>query len=108
MRIENFTPGAVIIRQGEIGDKFYLLREGTVDVQVAEDGVNKSVNTLKKGDPFGEMALLTGEPRNATVIAKEPVEAYTLGKADFLAALASSESMHDELVKVFAQRSRHP
>jgi putative ABC transport system ATP-binding protein len=108
MRIESCPAGTVIVRQGDVGDKFFLLRDGTADVVVAENGDSRTLNTLKKGDPFGEMALLTGEPRNATVIARGPVEMYTLGKADFLDAMAKSESMHDELVKVFAQRSRHP
>jgi putative ABC transport system ATP-binding protein len=108
MRVERFPAGTVIIRQGDAGDKFYLMRDGTVDVQVLENGTQLTVNTLHKGDPFGEMALLTGEPRNASVIARDQVETYTLGKAEFLQALASSDSMHDELIKIFAQRSRHP
>jgi putative ABC transport system ATP-binding protein len=101
---EQYAAGAVIIRQGDEGDKFYLIHQGTVDV-MREDGTTRHlVNTQGPGEFFGERALLTGEPRSATVQARGEVELYTLGKDDFQAALHTSPSLRDQLMRVFFQR----
>jgi CRP-like cAMP-binding protein len=59
---------------------------------------------LGKGDFFGEAALLTGAPRNATVMAKEDVEVYSLGNDDFQAVLRASASFEEELRKALFAR----
>ncbi len=106
MKTERHESGVPIIRQGEVGDKFYMIKEGDVEVLI-DDGVGRRrAGALTQGQVFGEMALLTGQPRNATVVAKGTVEVYTLGKKDFQDAMASSDTMREELIKVFAQR--HP
>jgi putative ABC transport system ATP-binding protein len=105
MSFERFPPGATIIRQGEQGDKFYLLRRGLVDVYINDaDGKPQYINTLKEGDFFGERALMTGQVRSATIIAKDAVETYTLGLADFQAALASLDSFKQQIYKAYFQR----
>jgi putative ABC transport system ATP-binding protein len=100
-----FPSHAVILRQGEPGETFYLIRRGTADV-VREDGEpgSQHIRTLKPGDFFGEMALLSGQPRSATVIAREPMELYALSKADFHAALEASGSFRDQVYQVYFQR----
>ena len=60
--------------------------------------------TLEAGNFFGERALLKDEPRNATVRALEDTDLYTLSKENFLAALHSSPSFKDQLLRVFAGR----
>jgi putative ABC transport system ATP-binding protein len=105
MSIERYPAGATIIRQGEEGDKFYLLRRGTVDVYIDDaDGKPQFVNTMKEGDFFGERALLSGQVRSATIVAKEAVETYTLDKAEFQAALASIGSFKQQIYKAYFQR----
>ena len=106
VRKEVHPPGATIIRQGEIGDKFYMIKEGAVEISMAEDVASKVVATLGSGQFFGEIALLEDQPRNATAVARERVELYALRKEDFLHARAAFEPMRDELMKVFAQRFR--
>jgi putative ABC transport system ATP-binding protein len=101
MTAENYAAGQTIVRKGDAGDKFYLLRHGEVDV-IADD--RKVVATLGEGDFFGETALITGEPRNASVVAKSDAVAYALGKDDFDAVLASSASFAEELRKAVFER----
>ena len=67
MVAERFGPGAVIVNQGEEGDKFYLVRKGLVEVRRETDGVSTQIATLSAGDYFGEVAIISGEPRNANI-----------------------------------------
>ena len=93
-----------IIRQGEEGDKFYLIRKGTVDVIQEKEGDSSVVAQLGEGDFFGEIALMTDQPRNATIQATGEVELYALSKPDFRAAIDTSPSLREQLLKVFFQR----
>ena len=86
----------VVVRQGDAGERLYLIAEGTVEV--ARDG--KPVATLGPGDHFGEIALLRDAPRNATVTTLEPCRFYELEREPFLAALGrfSAAAAHAEAV----------
>jgi putative ABC transport system ATP-binding protein len=105
MEQESHPAGTVLIHQGDEGDKFYLIKRGVVDVIVNRGRPNEAkVATLGKGQFFGEMALLRDAPRNATVVAVQEVDLYTLDKPHFQAALASSEPFRKELEKILFQR----
>ena len=104
MICEQHPAQTAIIRQGDIGDRFYVLEKGTVDVMVADNGQSQVVNRLGEGDFFGEVALISGNPRNATIVSREEVVLYSLGKDDFHEALDSSESFHEQLLQVYFQR----
>lgn len=104
MTKEFHSAGAVIFSQGDEGDKFYLIRKGSVDVFIAEGGSERLVRTMGEGEFFGEIALLTGEKRSATIKAREDVELYALGKTDFDAAVAVSPTFGEQLRKVYFQR----
>lgn len=104
MTLERFAPGAVITRQGDPGDKFYVIRSGQVEIRVDSGAGPKLVATLGKGDFFGEAALLTGAPRNATVVAKEPLEVYSLGNDDFQSVIRASATFQEELRKALFAR----
>lgn len=102
MEKRRYQPGHDIIREGEVGDRFFLINEGEVDVlRGAERMV---VARLGPGDFFGERALLTDEPRNATVVAVGEVEVYTLGKDDFRTAIAASVPFRDQIHRVYFSR----
>jgi MFS family permease len=75
--------GKEVVRQGEPGDLFYLVKDGTLDVYV--DG--RKVQTLGPGESFGEIALLRDVPRTATVRAQSDAELYALERRDFLGAV---------------------
>jgi len=81
-----YPKGTAIIRQGDPGDAFYVLIDGTV--QVDRDGAH--VADMGAGDSFGEVALISGEPRNATVSAAEDCRAYRLECASFLTAVTGN------------------
>jgi putative ABC transport system ATP-binding protein len=105
MEQESHSAGTVLIRQGDEGDKFYLIKRGVVEVIVNRGKPDEAkVATLSKGQFFGETALLTGAPRNATVIAIEEVDLYTLDKPRFRSAITSSEPFRKELEKILFQR----
>jgi putative ABC transport system ATP-binding protein len=105
MEKERHSTGTTIIRQGDEGDKFYLIKSGIVDVIVNQGQPDEAkVAALSKGQFFGETALLTGAPRNATVVARQEVEVYTLDKPHFRAEIASSEPFRKELEKLLFQR----
>ncbi len=107
MKEEAHPPGTYLIRQGEVGDKFYLIKKGNVEVYVDDGTASHLTATLGAGEVFGEVALLEDKPRNATVVTKDEVEVYTLSKEGFHQALAASEPMREELIKVFCQRYGH-
>lgn len=84
LREERYSPGDVIIRQGDTGDTFYIVKRGHVEVtQRGERGVSEVVNRLGRGDYFGELALLHDAPRNATCRATVPTELLCLSRRDF-------------------------
>ena len=68
-----FEPGAHIMREGELGDRFYVLESGTCDIRKRHVG---TVMTAVRGDAFGERALLQNVPRAATVTALDVVTAW--------------------------------
>ena len=72
-------PGTTVVRQGEPGDTLCIVTQGSLDVYQNDSFVAH----LKPGDYFGEISLIDGGPRSATVVAVEEVELLTLSSADF-------------------------
>lgn len=104
MWAEQYLEGAEVIRQGDVGDKLYLVRHGELEVLIDQGDGAKRVSMLKPGDCFGEMALLTGLPRNATVRTTKSSMLYALAKEDFDAVLKTSETFQVELQKALFER----
>jgi CRP-like cAMP-binding protein len=82
----------VIIKEGDPGDIFYIIESGSVDVFIEKVG-NTPVATLSAGQYFGEMALLSNEPRAASCIAKTDVKCHILMRNDFILLLGDLESL---------------
>jgi len=84
MDVMKFKEGQVIIREGEAGDLFYVITEGRVEIIIRDaDGSDVVLHEAGPGDFFGELSMLTSEPRSARVRATEPLTALALGRDDF-------------------------
>ncbi|ETX00103.1 MAG: hypothetical protein ETSY1_12475 [Candidatus Entotheonella factor] len=104
MTREYYADGSIIFRQGDVGDKFYIVHQGAVNI-VADEGTGTRVlATRAEGSFFGEGALLTGNPRSATVQAMGEVTLYSLGHKDFQATLDASETFKGQMIRIFFQR----
>ena len=75
-----YAPGEAIVRKGKEGNSMFVILRGSVKVQIPESTYQKTVNKLSVNDFFGEMSLLTGEPRSASVIAEEETEVLQIKK----------------------------
>ncbi len=104
MKPRRMHVGDELVRQGEIGLELFVIRRGKVDVLVTDDSGMHKVAELGSGDFFGERALITGEPRIATVTATEEGIAYTLDKESFQTALNSSPTFKAQVLSVYFQR----
>ncbi|OWK36812.1 ATP-binding cassette domain-containing protein [Fimbriiglobus ruber] len=105
-RLETFKPGATILREGDpVTDdsKFYLIRRGRVRVDRATTDGDRAVAELGPKDFFGDRALVTNEPRSATVTAIEPVEVYTVGREIFQRYEATSRPFIERIRAVYGQ-----
>jgi small-conductance mechanosensitive channel/CRP-like cAMP-binding protein len=100
----HFGAGETIIRQGDPGDSLYILHDGQVVVRLAVEGAEREVATLKPGDFFGEMSLMTGEPRKATCAAKEDVETFVIDKSALREVLSVRPAIAERIAKVLATR----
>jgi CRP-like cAMP-binding protein len=78
---QRFEAGAVICREGDEGDAFFVVTQGKVKVTGDDFGTSKQLDTLGAGHFFGEVALLSGQKRQATVTAVEPTELVVFPKA---------------------------
>lgn len=102
--VERYAPGAVVVRQGDEAEAFYVIRSGQLEVEIADGSESRSVRFLREGEFFGEIALVKGGPRTATVTAREPSELLCLRKDAFNEVLASSGSFDEELRRVVFER----
>lgn len=100
-----YAEGETLVRQGEPGETFYVVRQGRVSVLVAgADGRAVSVAQLGPGAFFGEMSLLTGEARSATVRADTDAIVLTVSKAMFAGLLQSDPALAERLAAVLEAR----
>lgn len=101
-KIKHFTKGERIIIQGEEGDSLYMLTKGSV--RVIKDEVH--IGGLKRGNYFGEMSLLTGERRSATVIADDEVEVIEINSNSLLPIIRKNPQIMEKITKRLIDRER--
>jgi CRP-like cAMP-binding protein len=107
LRRRRFSRGEVVFHQGDPGDTLHLVRGGRVKIVLpAETGDEAVLAILGPGDCFGELALLDGGPRSASVVAMEPVETLVLGRQDFLAFFRTNTEAAERLIVTLARTIR--
>jgi putative ABC transport system ATP-binding protein len=107
LEARTFSPGAPIISQGEPADQFYIITKGQVEILLNQpDGHAISVATMAAGQYFGEIGLLRGGARTATVraIGESKVEVVALDRAEFGSLIADSEATKVAIDRVAQQR----
>jgi small-conductance mechanosensitive channel/CRP-like cAMP-binding protein len=104
MRLIIYGPGETVLRQGDPGDSLYVVRAGSVAVRLGAHGADREVATLSTGQFFGEMSLMTGESRAATVVAKTDCECYIVDKEAFQEILEERPELTGIIGDILARR----
>lgn len=102
--VQDYLPGERVIRQGEPGEHLYVILKGRAEVRVQQDGLQSTVATIDEGKFFGEMSLLTGEPRSATVVAVTHVQLLAVGREAIAPLLNHDGVLIERISEVVAQR----
>jgi small-conductance mechanosensitive channel len=103
-RVLHFGPGEKLIEQGEDDDSMFILVDGEAKVVVDRNGIEAQVASLKPGDYFGEMSLLTGERRRATVIANTECAVVEIARPVLASLLKEFPELLEKLSELLARR----
>jgi CRP/FNR family transcriptional regulator, cyclic AMP receptor protein len=103
-RRSEFDRGAVIVRQHDLGESMFAILRGTAEVSTRHSGTASHVATLRAGDIFGEMSLLTGARRSATVTAVGPLVALEIDRSALHPILAASPALYDRFAMTLDKR----
>jgi small-conductance mechanosensitive channel/CRP-like cAMP-binding protein len=102
--IAPFVKGSTITRQGRVAHWLYLIVSGEADVWIEQNGKRTHIATLLAGSVVGEMGMMTGEPRRATVTARTNIECLRLGKSGFQSVLRARPDIAGEISAVISSR----
>ncbi|HOC46103.1 MAG TPA: cyclic nucleotide-binding domain-containing protein, partial [Syntrophorhabdaceae bacterium] len=103
----SYPPNHAIVREGAAGDAMFIIANGRAEIRKRDPRNNDfdvAITTLGDGAAFGEMALLTGNPRSATVMATSTTKVLVLMKNDFDVLLHEHQSLSIELSRIVAER----
>jgi CRP-like cAMP-binding protein len=105
----NYTKNTLVFEAGEIGDCLYVVAEGEVEVYIESGEKSDKIvlSTLGKGDYFGEMSLITGEPRSASVVTLDECVFLRLSKGDFDQLIINNPSITISLSHMLSQRLKN-
>ena len=104
VRRVTFGAGEFVVRENEPGDSFYVIERGTAEVMVGTDGAARTVGRLQPADVFGEMSLLAGEPRSATVCAATDLSVLVVDREAFKEIISADPAILDPLSEIAARR----
>jgi CRP-like cAMP-binding protein len=99
-----FAPGETVTKQGAVAHWLYIIVSGVAEVRVSIEGSDKAVAKIQAPGFVGEMGLMTGEPRTATVVALTEVECYRLDKEAFNKIIVGRPEIAQEISGVLASR----
>ncbi len=103
---KTYSDGKIIVRQGEVGDRMFVIQSGRVRVTRAVDGREVVLAELKEGDFFGEMAIIDREERSATVSAVGDVRLLSIDKKNFLRRIHDDPSLAYRVLQRMSQKIR--
>lgn len=103
-RVKVFAKGDIIFHEGQPSDHFYVLQKGEVEVSIRKNEKRVVIGTLGPGEFFGEMGLLSNEPRSASCKAITPVEVARIGNEDFKKLLKNSHPLVGKIINVLLKR----
>src|SRR5205814_3396037 len=103
-RVNHFGRGERVIREGAEGESMFVLLRGAAEVSISKNGTSIPVASLSSGDCFGEMSLLTGERRTATVRAETDCHVMEIGKSVMAEVLRASRDCLERLSELLAKR----
>jgi small-conductance mechanosensitive channel/CRP-like cAMP-binding protein len=103
-RLAHYASGEKLIEEGSPGDSFFVIDSGEVEVARQFGGVRRTLARLMEGQFFGEIALLTGEPRSASVVALTDVDVFTIDKAGFKDVLAANPAIAADVSTILSER----
>ena len=105
-QVLQFGPGDVVFRQGDKGDRLFIVKEGVLEIlaQPTDGAEAQAIAYLGQGEVLGEIALLTGSPRSATARSPERAELFTIEKAVFLDLMGTLPAFARNLCIVLAKR----
>ena len=107
LKEKHFRRGEYIIYEGDEGNELFIIIEGLVKItKLNEDGREKILATLGEGEFFGELALVDGAPRSATVQAKSVCIMYSLARNEFMNLLRQAPEVSLSIITVLARRLR--
>ena len=106
LKTADFPPAEVIVREGAPGISMYIIKSGLVEVRKKDPvtGIDFLVAQLSEGAAVGEMSLLTGKPRSATVMTVQPTVVFTLTRSDFRNLLTQHPEITLGLARILAER----
>lgn len=105
IKVEIFAQNETVFNQGDMGNTFYIIKDGRVQITIKNTCQEIVLQReLVPEDFFGEMSLLTGEPRSATIQALEDTELFVLEKEDLRELLETKPKIREEISRVLAER----
>jgi CRP-like cAMP-binding protein len=105
LKVAPFVRGEALTKQGAEAHWLYIIIEGKAEVQVAVDGKSERVASLGEGNFFGEMGMMTGQPRRATVTALTDMVCYRLDKDAFQEIMNRRPEIAEDISHILARRS---
>lgn len=97
-RLSRITAGSVVFREGDMGDCAYIVRDGVVDIQRETGNGPQYLASINTGEVFGEIALMTNQPRTATALARTDVTLEVVDRAAMVGLFASSPDLAYQIV----------
>ena len=103
---KTYKDGAILVRQGDVGDAMFVIQEGKAEILVERDGAQARVRIAEAGEIIGEMAVFERETRSATVRALGEMRVLTIDKRNFMRQIAEDPSVAFRVVQAMSSRIR--